>query len=65
MDIKESSEDYIDSDYEDWETNYRRNHSDGDIESLLQVMCESFGSKEEARNDIARRERMASVMYEL
>ncbi|GIS02302.1 MAG: hypothetical protein CM15mP103_08530 [Gammaproteobacteria bacterium] len=45
MDIKESSEDYIDSDYEDWETNYRRDHSDGDIESLCKLCAKALDLK--------------------
>ena len=65
MDTKTSFEYYSDSDYENWEDNYRRDYIEGDLESLLQVMCESFGSKEEARNVIARRERMATVVYDL
>ena len=65
MDTTESSEDYVDPDYDDWETNYRRDYTEGDITSLLQIMCESFGSEEEARHDIARRERMAKVMYDI
>ena len=65
MDTKTPAENYSDSDHENWEDNYRRDYIEGDLESLLQVMCESFGSKEEARNVIARRERMATVMYDL
>ena len=65
MDTKASFEHYTDPDYEDWESNYRRDYIEGDLESLLQVMCESFGSKKEARNVIARRERMATVIYDL
>ena len=65
MDTKTSFKYYSDSDYEDWESNYRRDYIEGDLESLLQVMCEIFGSKKEARNVIARRERMATVMYDL
>tara|TARA_R100000278_G_scaffold17941_2_gene17933 strand:- start:74 stop:271 length:198 start_codon:yes stop_codon:yes gene_type:complete len=65
MDTKTSAENYSDSDHENWEDNYRRDYIEGDLESLLQVMCESFGSKKEARNVIARRERMATVMYDL
>ena len=65
MDTSEPSEDYVDPDYNDWETNYRRDYIEGDRSSLLQIMCESFGSEEEARNDIARRERMAQAMYDI
>jgi len=65
MDTKTSFKYYSDSDHENWEDNYRRDYIEGDLESLLQVMCESFGSKEEARNVIARRERMATVVYDL
>ena len=65
MDSDESSEHYIDPDYNDWETNYRRDYIEGDRASLLQIMCESFGSEKEARNDIARRERMAKAMYDI
>ena len=64
MDSEEPAQHYVDPDYYDWQTNYRRDYLEGDLESLLQVMCESFGSKEEARNDIARRERLAKVMYD-
>ena len=64
MDTTESSEDYVDPDYYDWQTNYRRDYIEGDQSSLLQIMCESFGSEEEARNDIARRERLAKDMYD-
>ena len=65
MDSDESSEHYTNPDYNDWETNYRRDYIEGDRSSLLQIMRESFGSEEEARNDIARRERMAKAMYDI
>tara|TARA_B100001287_G_C22337665_1_gene369227 strand:+ start:164 stop:361 length:198 start_codon:yes stop_codon:yes gene_type:complete len=65
MDSSESSEHYVDPDYDDWETNYRRDYLEGDEQSLLDFMCESFGSKEEARNDLARRKRMAQAMYDI
>tara|TARA_R100001440_G_scaffold71222_1_gene94095 strand:- start:362 stop:559 length:198 start_codon:yes stop_codon:yes gene_type:complete len=65
MDTSKPSEDYVDPDYNDWETNYRRDYIEGDRSSLLQIMCESFGSEKEARNDIARRERMAQAMYDI
>ena len=65
MDSDESSEHYTDPDHNDWETNYRRDYIEGDRTSLLQIMRESFGSEEEARNDIARRERMAKAMYDI
>ena len=65
MDTSKPSEDYVDPDYNDWEANYRRDYIEGDRSSLLQIMCESFGSEEEARNDIARRERMAQAMYDI
>jgi hypothetical protein len=65
MDTSESSEHYVDPDYNDWETNYRRDYLEGDEQSLLHIMCESFGSEKEARNDLARRKRMAQAMYDV
>ena len=64
MDSSESSEHYIDPDYNDWETNYRRDYIDGDKYSLLVSMCEMFDDKEEAWNDIRRRERMEQACYD-
>ena len=65
MDTTESSEDYVDPDYDDWETNYRRDYIDGDRYSLLEVMCEMFDDKEKAWDDIRRRERMAQACYDV
>ena len=64
MDTTESSEDYVDPDYDDWETNYRRDYIDGDKYSLLASMCEMFDDKEEAWNDIRRRERLEQACYD-
>ena len=65
MDSDDSFQSQIEQDHDDWETNYRRDYIEGDITSLLQIMCESFGSEEEARHDIARRERMAQACYDV
>ena len=65
MDSDEQTEDYIDPDYRDWESNYRRDYLEGDEQSLLDFMCESFRSEEEARNDLARRKRLAQAIYDL
>ena len=64
MDSYESFECQTEQDHYDWETNYRRDYIDGDRYSLLEVMCEMFDDKEEAWNDIRRRERMEQACYE-
>jgi hypothetical protein len=46
------------------ETDYRRDYSERDKQSLLDAMSETFGSDKEAWNDLRRRERMAQAMYE-
>ena len=48
-----------------WEAYYRRDHTDRDQQSLLEAMSETFGSDEEAWNDIRRRERMAQACYDV
>ena len=63
MDSYESFECQTASDNYDWETNYRRDYIDGDKYSLLQSMCEMFDDKEEAWNDIRRRERLEQACY--
>jgi hypothetical protein len=63
MDSYESFECQTESDYYDWETNYRRDYIDGDRYSLLQSMCEMFDDKEKAWNDIRRRERLEQACY--
>jgi hypothetical protein len=52
-------------DDEYWEAYYRRDHTDRDQQSLLEAMSETFGSHEEAWNDIRRRERMAQAIYDV
>ena len=47
------------------ETNYRRNYSERDKQSILAAMSETFGSDKEAWNDLRRRERMAQACYEV
>ena len=64
MDSDDSFQSQIEQDHHDWETNYRRDYIDGDRYSLLQTMCEMFDDKEEAWNDIRRRERMEQACYE-
>ena len=64
MDSDEPAQHYVDPDYYDWQTNYRRDYIDGDKYSLLQTMCEMFDDKEEAWNDIRRRERMEQACYD-
>ena len=63
MDSYESFECQTESDHYDWETNYRRDYIDGDKYSLLRSMCEMFDDKEEAWNDIRRRERLEQACY--
>ena len=63
MDSYESFECQTESDNYDWETNYRRDYIDGDKYSLLRSMCEMFDDKEEAWNDIRRRERLEQACY--
>ena len=63
MDSYESFECQTESDHYDWETNYRRDYIDGDKYSLLRSMCEMFDNKEEAWNDIRRRERLEQACY--
>ena len=57
---------WLDTDPDDnyWEAYYRRDYSEGDKHSILEAMSETFGSDEEAWNDLRRRERMAQAMYE-
>ena len=64
MDSYESFECQTESDHYDWETNYRRDYIDGDKYSLLASMCEMFDDKEEAWDDVRRRERMEQACYE-
>ena len=64
MDSKDTFQSQIDQDNHDLETNYRRDYIDGDRYTLLQTMCEMFDDKEEAWNDIRRRERMEQACYE-
>ena len=64
MDSDDSFQSQIEQDHYDWETNYRRDYIDGDKYSLLQSMCEMFDDKEEAWNDIRRRERMEQACYD-
>ena len=64
MDSEDSFQSQIEQDHYDWETNYRRDYIDGDRYSLLQSMCEMFDDKEEAWNDIRRRERMEQACYD-
>ena len=63
MDSYTSFECQTEQDHYDWETNYRRDYIDGDRYSLLQSMCEMFDDKEEAWNDIRRRERLEQACY--
>ena len=63
MDSYESFECQTESDHYDWETNYRRDYIDGDKYSLLRSMCEMFDNKEEAWDDIRRRERLEQACY--
>ena len=63
MDSYESFECQTDQDHYDWETNYRRDYIDGDKYSLLASMCQMSHDKEEAWNDIRRRERMEQACY--
>ena len=46
-------------------TDYRRDYSERDKQSLLDAMSETFGSDKEAWNDLRRRERMAQAMYDV
>jgi hypothetical protein len=64
MDSYKSFECQTEQDHYDWETNYRRDYIDGDRYSLLQSMCEMFDDKEEAWDDVRRRERMEQACYE-
>ena len=64
MDSYESFECHTEQDHYDWETNYRRDYIDGDRYSLLESMCEMFDDKEEAWDDIRRRERMEQACYD-
>ena len=64
MDSDDSFQSQIEQDHDDWETNYRRDYIDGDRYSLFQSMCEMFDDKEEAWNDIRRRERMEQACYD-
>ena len=54
-----------DPDDEYWEAYHRRDYTDRDQQSLLEAMSETFGSPEEAWNDIRRRERMAQACYDV
>ena len=63
MDSEDSFQSQIEQDHHDWETNYRRDYIDGDRYSLLET-CEMFDDKEEAWNDIRRRERMEQACYD-
>ena len=47
-----------------WEAYYRRDYSEGDKQSLLEAMSETFGSDEEAWDDLRRRERLAQVIHD-
>ena len=64
MDSEDTFQSQIEQDHHDWETNYRRDYIDGDRYSLLASMCEMFDDKEEAWNDIRRRERLEQACYE-
>ena len=64
MDSDDSFQSQTEQDHYDWETNYRRDYIDGDRYPLLQTMCEMFDDKEEAWNDIRRRERMEQACYD-
>ena len=46
-----------------WEAYYRRDYTDSDKQSLLEAMSETFGSDEEAWDDLRRRERLAQVIH--
>jgi hypothetical protein len=47
-----------------WEAYYRRDYSERDKLTLLEAMSETFGSDEEAWNDLRRRERMEQACYD-
>ena len=53
-----------DSDDGNQQAYHRRDYSERDRQSICEALSKTFGSDEEAWNDIRRRERMAQAMYE-
>ena len=57
---------WLDTDPDDnyWEAYYKRDYTERDKLSLLEAMSKTFGSDEEAWDDLRRRERLSQIMYE-